>query len=135
MLILDTHVWVWLFDKDPRIRHCAGAIEAAADDDGVGVSAISMWEIGMLVAKRRLTLNRPGPLEWLREALAQPGLTLVPLTPEIAVESAALPGGFRSDPADHIIVATARIHNATLVTRDQRIVAYGQQGFVKVLPV
>ena len=89
----------------------------------MGISAISCWEVAKLVEKGRLVL--PCPIaDWLENALAYPGITLLPLTPEIAVESTTLPRSFHKDPADQIIVATARIHDCLLVTADQEILDY-----------
>ena len=78
----------------------------------------------MLEAKGRIRLGSPCQ-QWVEEALATPGLTLVPLTPEIALDSSRLPGDFHGDPADRIIVATARRLGARLLTRDEKLLAYG----------
>ncbi len=86
----------------------------------------------MLVAKRRIRLDRPVE-QWVDIALALPGIQLAPLEPAIAVRSTKLPGEFHPDPADRIIVATARSLGATLVTRDRRLVAYGRAGHLDVL--
>jgi len=87
------------------------------------VSAISCWEVAKLVEYNRLTL--PCPVDdWMTQALAYPGVRLLDLTPRIAVESAQLPAGFRRDPADQIIVATARVYNCPLLTADAKILAY-----------
>ncbi|MBI2504540.1 MAG: PIN domain-containing protein [Candidatus Latescibacteria bacterium] len=67
--------------------------------------------------------------------MTAPGISLAPLTPEIALASSRLPGELPGDPADRIIVATARILNATLVTRDKKIIAYSKQGHVSVLTI
>ena len=89
----------------------------------IGVSVISCWEIAKLVEYGRLEL--PCPLEeWFEQALSYPGIHLLPLTPEIAIESTRLPGEFHRDPADQIIVATARVYNCPLVTSDERILNY-----------
>jgi PIN domain nuclease of toxin-antitoxin system len=93
---------------------------------------MSIWELAMLVSKGRVTLQTP-LLDWVREALRTPGLSLVPLTPEIAVESTRLPGNFHGDPADRIIVASARETGSTIVTRDRLILAYGKQAFVRTI--
>jgi PIN domain nuclease of toxin-antitoxin system len=95
----------------------------ANEANGLGVSAISCWEVAKLVERGRLTLPVPvGP--WMQQALGYPGVRLIPLSPEVAVESTQLPGAFHRDPADQIIVATARILNCPLVTLDQLIRAY-----------
>ena len=84
----------------------------------------------MLEAKGRVRLSEPC-LEWVRKALTAPGLCLLPLTPEIAVESSRLPGVMHKDPADRMLAATARILGGVLVT--QQLLDYGSQGFVSVL--
>ena len=117
MILLDTHVWIWWAAKTPR-RLTARARRAIAESPSVAVSAISPWEVAMLVAKGRLELDRD-VLVWIRQALALPRVTLVPLTPEIAVRSTRLGAGFPGDPADRIIVASARELGASLVTKDQ----------------
>jgi PIN domain nuclease of toxin-antitoxin system len=96
------------------------------------LSVISVWELGLLEAKGRVHLDHPCE-EWVREALATPGLSVAPLTPEIALASSRLPQPFHGDPADRIIVATARSLGARLVTRDSRILEYARKRQVTVL--
>ena len=86
----------------------------------------------MLEAKGRLTLSR-GMRDWVRRALGVPGVRLAELSPELALDSSSLPGTVHGDPADRILIATARHLGATLVTRDRHIVAYGEQGLLAVL--
>ena len=118
MIVLDTHAWVWWAAEPKRLSvRATRAIEESAE---IGVSAVSAWEVAMLVAKERLTLDRD-VLVWVRQALALPGIVLVPLSPEIAVASAALGADFPGDPADRILAATAFRHRAPLVTRDRRL--------------
>jgi len=88
----------------------------------------------MLEAKGRIRLSKDC-LAWVHDALASPGISLVPLTPEIAVESCRLPGTFHGDPADRILVATARLLGATLLTRDTGILAYGKGNRVSTMAV
>lgn len=95
----------------------------AEEPQGLGVSAISCWEVVKLVEYSRLTLPCPVD-EWLDTALAYPGVRFLELTPRICVESTQLPGEFHRDPADQIIVATARVHNCSIVTIDSKIRAY-----------
>jgi PIN domain nuclease of toxin-antitoxin system len=131
LLLLDTHYWIWL-QLGIRTRFPAPlrkAVESHAAHGGLLLSAISVWELGMLEAKGRIRFNS-SCAEWVTAALATPGLSLVPLTPEIAVESTRLPGQFHGDPADRIIVATARRMNARLLTRDRKMIAYGRRGNV-----
>jgi len=113
VILLDTHAWIWAV-ADPR-QLSAAARRRIAAEPSVGVSAISTWEVAMLVAKARLRLDRD-VLTWLRDALARRPMTLLPLTPEVAVASTALT--LHGDPSDRIIVATALEHGADLVTAD-----------------
>lgn len=93
------------------------------EETGLGVSIISCWEVAKLVENNRLTL--PTPVEaWLEKALQYPGIRLLPLTPRIVVESTELPGDFHRDPADQLIVATARVHGISLATADRKILDY-----------
>ena len=123
MIILDTHVWVWWVHGDEKITSTQTKIIKANEKDIIGVSAISAWEIAKLVQYNRLEL--PCPLqEWFYEALSYPGIRLIELTPEIAIESTKLPGEFHRDPADQIIVATARLYDSSLITSDTKILKY-----------
>jgi PIN domain nuclease of toxin-antitoxin system len=123
MTVLDTHVWVWWVHGAPQLPSDYQAYIQVHEAQGLGVSAISCWEVAKLVELGRLVLPCP-VAQWLQQALAYPGVRLLPLSPEVAVESTQLPGAFHRDPADQIIVATARIYNCPLVTADQRIRAY-----------
>lgn len=132
-MLLDTQVLVWLAAGDERLRPAVRRrIEAAAQAQQLWVSAITPWEIGMLVAKGRLVLDRD-VMDWLQAALALPGVRLAPLEPALAVASTRLPGELHGDPADRLIVATARHLGATLATADLALLAYGQQGHVRLL--
>jgi len=95
----------------------------AHETDGLGVSMISCWEVAKLVEYKRLILPIP-VAEWLDQALAYPGVQLLGLTPLIVVESTQLPGAFHRDPADPMIVSTARVYDCPLVTLDDKIRAY-----------
>jgi PIN domain nuclease of toxin-antitoxin system len=123
-ILLDTHAWVWWVTEDPRLsRKAAGAIQRAARAEGVWLSAISVWEVAKKVEKAQLVLDRPLRV-WMDQALAVSGLLLTELTPAILLDSCELPQPFHGDPADQVIVASARHHGATLVTRDRRLHAY-----------
>lgn len=116
MILLDTHVWFWLVTDPQRLRRPAiDAIDLAGD---VGISAITCWEVAMLAAKGRIILDRP-TLDWLEAALASSSATLLPIDPPVAALAATLP--LHGDPADRLIVATAIIHGAALVTKDEAI--------------
>ena len=122
--LLDTHAWLWWVTEDRRLSQRAkAAIRASQSDDDVMLSLMSIWEIAKKVEKRQLVLDRALD-EWLDIATSMPGLRLVELTRPILVDSCGLPQPFVGDPADQIIVATARHHAATLLTRDRKIRRY-----------
>lgn len=123
MIVLDTHVWIWWVQGDPRLGQSAVERLEAAETTGLGVSAISCWEVAKLVERGRLSLPRPVE-DWIMTALAYPGMELLPISPRIAVESTQLPGEFHSDPADQLLVATARVLGCPLMTADHKIRAY-----------
>ncbi len=107
-------------------------ISAASGKGLIYISAISVWEVATLEAKGRLTLSMDCRT-WVDRALDAPGVQFAPLSPSIAVDSTRLPEGMHSDPADRILVATARSMNGTLVTRDRMILNYAASGHVRVL--
>ncbi len=133
-LLLDTHVWVWYVENAARrfSRRIEPLIENAVHRGDVVVSAISVWEIALLEATRRLDLS-VDVRAWVGRALAFPGVQLKGLSPSIAIESTRLPGPLHRDPADRILIATARLLGAALVTCDERILAYARKGHVKVV--
>jgi PIN domain nuclease of toxin-antitoxin system len=132
-LLLDTHVWVWqMLATDDLAVASRITIDEAALNGSLRLSAISFWEIALLASRKRLDLGKSSA-QWLFESLRAPGPIIEPLSPEIAVESCHLPGGFRSDPADQIIVATARVTGANLMTRDGRILAYAMKGYLAAI--
>jgi PIN domain nuclease of toxin-antitoxin system len=123
MIVLDTHIWVWWVHGEVHLPQTHRLYLETHEAEGFGVSIISCWEVAKLVEYARLTL--PWPIaEWLDQALSYPGMRLLELTPRIVVESTQLPGTFHRDPADQLIVATARIYNCALMTVDPKIVAY-----------
>lgn len=132
-LLLDTHTLLWMVEDHPRLgTGTAKALNRAGREDRIAVSAITPWEIALLVSKKRIDLRRD-PLEWVNSALALPGVHLVPLEPEIAVASARLPFEMHPDPADRILVATVRRLGATLVTADQAMLALSRGGHFRSL--
>ena len=108
-------------------------IDLAAASDGVLVSAVSAWEIGILVAKGRLALM-PSAAVWMARFLAQPGVREVELAVDCALRSSFLPGALHGDPADRMLVATARELGCPIVTRDRRILDYARAGHVEAIP-
>ena len=124
--LLDTHVWIW-WHADPE-RLSAKARKTIADplqSEDLLLSDISLWEFCKLIEKRKLGISCD-PETWMEEALDMPRLRIAALTPRIAYHSTTLPQPFHSDPADQIIVATAREENATIITKDRSIQAYDQ---------
>ncbi|MFH1039197.1 MAG: type II toxin-antitoxin system VapC family toxin [PVC group bacterium] len=132
-VLLDTHVWVWLMLGDSRLgKRNRRLLEQAVPDGRLLVSVISVWEVAMLETGGRLVLA--GDCQsWIREALAAPGIRLAELTPRIAISSTRLPGVFPGDPADRLLIATARESGASLLTADQAILQYGRAGHVNAL--
>lgn len=133
LVLLDTHAWVWLLNGSARLGPKARkAIQRSLADEAVLVSAISPWEVAMLVGKGRLVLDRDVG-EWVDAALSLPGFRLEPISPEVAVASTRLPGVLHSDPADRMIAATARHLRSTVITADQLLLDYGKGGHIKTL--
>ena len=123
MIILDTHIWEWWVHGDAHLPDHYRTYLEVHEGQGLGVSAISCWEVAKLVQLKRLEV-RGSVTEWVEQALGYPGIHLFYMTPRIAVESTRLPGTFHRDPADQIIVATARIRGCSLLTADERILQY-----------
>ncbi len=127
MIILDTHAWIWWINESQKLA--PRAREAIQLEDAIGITAISCWELAMLAAKGRLELSMDVQV-WIDLALQRPQVNLFPLTPEIAVLSTRLPGEFHGDPADRLIVASSLVHNAPLVSKDEKI---QQWGYIQVI--
>jgi len=132
-VVLDTHAWLWLMLGSPSLREEAlTLVMRAADHGDVLIPAIVPWELAMLVRRGRITLAMP-TLAWIEKSLGAPGARVSPLTPTIAVDSATLPGAPPSDPADRMIIATARAQQAVLVTRDAAILRYAEADHVNAV--
>jgi PIN domain nuclease of toxin-antitoxin system len=123
MIVLDTHIWVWWVDRSTRLTPDQVQHLRTYEAAGLGVSVISCWEVAKLVEVGRLALSCPVK-DWVEQALTYPGIRLLHLTPQIAIESTQLPGTFHRDPADQIIVATARYYDCPVLTADARILGY-----------
>ena len=122
--LLDTHAWIWWVSEDRRLSRVARRqIDKALADDGLWLSLISIWEVAKRVEKGQLVLDRPLD-DWLDAATDYAGFHLAELTRPILAASCRLPPPFHGDPADQIIVATARDRDAVLVTKDQQIQQY-----------
>jgi PIN domain nuclease of toxin-antitoxin system len=124
VIVLDTHVLIWWVDGEGKLsRAAASAIKRAQAENAIIVSSITAREIAMLVDRGRLRLTMDVS-SWLSTVDRVSGLRFVPIDNPIAVGSVNLPGEFHQDPADRIIVATARRFGAPLVTQDRRIRSY-----------
>ena len=123
MILLDTHIWVWYVNASTDLDAPDRALIESSRHAGIGVSIISCWEVAKLVELQRIELSVP-TLQWIEQALAVDGVLPLPITPEIIVDSTTLPGDFHRDPADQLIVATSRVHNVPLLTKDGKILKY-----------
>jgi PIN domain nuclease of toxin-antitoxin system len=133
-LLLDTHVWLWYVEGERArfSRKIEPFVEAAVQRGELLISAISVWEIAVLSALRRIDLSQD-VRAWVGRSLGFPGVRFQGLSPSIAIESTSLPGELHRDPADRILVATARLTGAALVTCDERVLAYAKHGHVRVV--
>lgn len=122
--LLDTHAWLWWVSEDRRLsKRAKSGIKQSQRDEDLWVSLISIWELAKKIEKGQLILDRPQD-QWLDLATTMPGLHLAELTRPVLAESCRLPPPFPGDPADQIIVATARHDDAVLVTKDRNIRGY-----------
>ncbi|MYE24723.1 MAG: type II toxin-antitoxin system VapC family toxin [Gammaproteobacteria bacterium] len=133
MIILDTHVLLWALGDSARLgSHARARIEEERQARSVGISAITPWEIALLVDKGRLELATD-VRDFINTALDWPGIELCPIDATVAVDSVRLPGNAHADPADRFLIATARNRSATLVTADAKILSYSNEGHVSTL--
>jgi PIN domain nuclease of toxin-antitoxin system len=133
-LLLDTHAAIWITRNEQLAPRATQAMNAAHQAAGiVFVSPITAWEVGLLVSRNRLNLLMT-PQRWFAHLLKVPGMRLAELSPDILIASSFLPGNPPRDPADRIILATARELGATLITRDRLLLKYGEDGQVSTIP-
>jgi len=122
MIILDTHAWFfWVNDNIGQLSD--KALEAIQSEETLGISVISCWEIAMLVQKGRLALTIDAA-DWIRHAEQLPAISFVPVNNQIAIKSTLLPEPLHKDPADRMIIATARHLACPLITADSKLMAY-----------
>lgn len=132
-VLVDTHIWLWhLNTEDTLSSRVKNIIDASAVENELYISAISIWEMAMLVSKKKITLNTSCQA-WVNKSLSLPGVSLIPLSPEISIESCNLPGNFHGDPADRILVASARIENLCLISRDKKLIAYCTKHDIEII--
>lgn len=122
--LLDTHAWIW-WNMHPQqlSRKVMELIMDTRRYEELLLSAISPWEFSKLLEKGRLGISCD-PEKWIPEALNMVKLRIIPLTPTIACRSTTLPKPCPSDPADQIIIATAREEKAVIITKDKQIIKY-----------
>ena len=124
MIVLDTHTWLWWASNPKNLSPPARKIiDSTVESGEILISSISAWEIALLVAKGRLQLTIEVS-DWIAKSERLPFVTFIPVDNAIAVKSVSLPQPLHNDPADRIIVATATIVGASLVTKDERILNY-----------
>jgi PIN domain nuclease of toxin-antitoxin system len=132
-LLLDTCAVLWMAQDVAIAPEAQRQIDGALmEGRSIGVSAITAWELGQLSRKGRLAAA-VSPQNLFNRFVQPDGIEVEPLTPSILIDSSFLPGDFHNDPADRIIVATARAFALTVVTRDHKILAYARQGHVLAL--
>jgi PIN domain nuclease of toxin-antitoxin system len=125
VIVIDTHVLVWWVSDEERLSRSAlkainGTLTSGSE---IIVSSISAWEISMLINKGRLVLSMDVE-NWIDEVAQIDGVRFVPVDHETGIKSTLLPGSFHKDPADRMIVATARRLAAPLVTADEKLINY-----------
>ena len=134
LLLEATHCWIWaqrgLIQQLSRMA--LQSIKDGERDGNLRISVISIWELAMLEKRGRVALPM-NVRTWVEQALSKPGIAVAPLTPEIAIESVHLPGEMHGDPADRMLVATARVLGATLVTKDAQLIRYSRQRHVRAI--
>jgi PIN domain nuclease of toxin-antitoxin system len=132
-LLLDTCALIWIAEDEPIGSEAADVLGSANQAGAVTyISPISAWEVGLLVARARLKLLIT-PQRWFQRVLDTPTVRLADMSPDLLIASSFLPGKPPRDPADRIVIATAREYGCTLITRDEALLAYGEQGHVGVV--
>jgi PIN domain nuclease of toxin-antitoxin system len=137
-VLLDTCAVIWLANGDPLASSATAAILHAGSAGGIFVSPVSAWEVGLLSrpgAGRNVAVQfKPDPKTWFARVMAGAGLREASLTSEIAIDASFLPGELHGDPGDRLLVTSARCLGVPIVTRDRRIIDYGRDGHVQVIP-
>ena len=121
-LLLDTHAWIWAQESPEKFGRRARALLEDISNS-VSVSAIAALEIARLIFLRRIQLAESASA-WITDSVRSLGAQSLDVTPQIAAEAYELPANFHKDPVDRVLVATARVHNLTLITADELILRY-----------
>lgn len=130
MILLDTITLVWAAMDDPALGKRSRALVNRETD--LRVCPITFWEIGMLIDKDRLDLGE-NPSIWIERVLTEAQIGVPPIEPAIGIDAGRLPGTIHGDPADRLIVATARALDCPLLTPDEKILAYAKSGHLQVI--
>ncbi len=129
-LLLDTCAVIWLMTGVELQNDAVSLIDRAAQSDGVLVSPVTAWEIALLSRKGKIATTMSA-IEWYQRVVSLSGIQELPLNAAIMTASVELPGKLHKDPADRLLIASARSNDLTLVTRDTAILDYAEMGFVK----
>ena len=132
-LLLDTHAALWISENEKLADTAIAALDEA-EDEGVPalISPITAWEIGLLVARGRVALPS-SPEVWFERLLEAPNTQLAEMPPKVLIASSFLPNAPVKDPADRILIATAREYGLTLITRDRALLSYAEAGHLKAI--
>ncbi len=131
-LLLDTHIWIWTAQGNTVISPSSRkAIDQAKKREHLLISPISIWEISMLVERKRIILEMD-VADWLKQWVELPGISIAEFSFRVAILSDRLPDLSHSDPADRILIASAYEENAVLVTADEKILKFGHGPFISV---
>lgn len=123
MIIIDTHILLWWKLNDDSLKIKYRDILEQNQSEIIGVSAVSLMEIICLYDRDRINLSED-PKRWIAGIIAEPRITAVSISAKIAIDAFRLPGNFHKDPADRIIVASARVHNCPILSQDAKITEY-----------
>lgn len=130
-LLLDTHILLWYVEGINLPAASVESIELFRKADNLYLSAISIWEVAMLTGKGKIIFS-VALKEWVDKVLSIPGLNIIDLSVPILLESCGLPNYPHKDPADRLIMASSRIVGCRLMTLDEKIIEYGERGYLKI---
>ena len=132
-IIIDTHIFLWLMEGSSELKNSEiELINKVVNHGQILIASISIWEVAMLQKLGKITLSMPIK-DWVEQSLNQKGIVIATFDVAILIESVFLPGNFHKDPADRMIVATSRIKKIPLLTHDQRIIDYSDEGYLQIV--